>query len=286
MAGETFQQGIIDSLSAQVALIDAAGTILVTNRAWQDFAKSNGLPGPADCLGVNYLDVCEGAYGEAAENADAAADGIRRVLAGTIEEYFCQYPCHSPREKRWFAMRAVLLKAGREKKVIITHENITPIMQVQADLELKERELIHQKTVLEETNVALKVLLRHREEDRRKMEEAILANVRESIIPPLESLRTERLSPRAVKLAELIESRIEDIISPFLQRLSGVKQLLTPQEIQVATLVREGKSTKDIAHILQISVSAAEFHRKHIRRKLGLTHTGSNLRSHLLGLEE
>ena len=83
---------------------------------------------------------------------------------------------------------------------------------------------------------------------------------------------------------EILESNLNDIVSPFLKKLSSQYLNLTPTEIQVANLIREGKSTKEIAEVLTISERAIEFHRNNIRDKLGLKKEKANLRSYLLSL--
>jgi len=93
-----------------------------------------------------------------------------------------------------------------------------------------------------------------------------------------------RLPKRERTLVEIIAERLNEITSPFLNRLTSLNAVLTPQEIKVATMVREGRSSAEIADVLMISVSAIDFHRKQIRKKLGMTGTGRNLRSYLLSL--
>lgn len=57
---------------------------------------------------------------------------------------------------------------------------------------------------------------------------------------------------------------------------------MTPQEIQVASLVKDGRTSKDIAKILDVSEATINFHRKNLRDKLGLKGKQANLRSYLL----
>ncbi|HOI08271.1 MAG TPA: helix-turn-helix transcriptional regulator, partial [Deltaproteobacteria bacterium] len=92
------------------------------------------------------------------------------------------------------------------------------------------------------------------------------------------------LNDKQMTFVQLLESNLNQIVSPFLQKLSSQYLNLTPTEIQVANLVREGKSTKEISDILNISKRAVEFHRNNIRDKLGLKKEKTNLRSYLLSL--
>jgi len=274
---------IIDSLSAHIAILDKDGIILLTNQAWQEFGAANNLQGPMDSLGQNYLLISEQSE---EETGHIIAQGIRKVISGDLQEFFTNYPCHSPTEKHWFALRVVKLQTAVEGlQVIVSHEDITPIMQAQVNLRKKEEELLQQKKMLEESNVALRVLLEHREKDRQSLEENVLANVRKLIVPFLEELSYHKLDDRSKNLLEIVHQRLEEVVAPFLNRLTSMNRLLTPREIDVAAFIREGKTSKEIAGLLNISVSGVDFHRKMIRKKLGLTNEKSNLRSYLLSLQ-
>lgn len=272
---------IMDSLSSQIAIIDGSGVILETNRAWQEFGADNGLSFPHDSVGVNYLEVCDNTSEEAGE---LTAIGIRRVLSGELQAFNMQYPCHSPKEERWFVVRVVRLKTEGNPRLIISHENITPVIKAQEELKKKEMEISQQKKMLEDTNTALNVLLEHREQDKIRLEENVLINVQQLVKPYLEKLRMQKQDERNRNLVEIITSRLDEITSPFLNRFASLHRFLTPKEVDVAVLVREGKTSKEIAELLTVSVSAVDFHRKMIRKKLGLTNAGSNLRSYLLSL--
>lgn len=276
----------MNSLSANMAILDENGVILETNRSWQRFGLENKIETPADTVGLNYLEICDSTIGDPEEvrKAREVADGIRKVIAGDVDEFATDYPCHSPEEKRWCYVRATRMAAPDPLRVVMSHEDVTAIKLVEEALRERELELELQTQKLEETNTALRVLLKAREEDKQKLEEKVLANVKELIIPYLKDLKNAGLDGRQKAYLEIVESNLNDIISPFLHQLSSKYLNLTPREIQVATLVKEGKATKEIAEMLHLSMNAVDFHRKNIRKKLGLKNKKANLRTHLLSL--
>ena len=282
MAQEQFTyRDVMDSLSAQIAIVDATGRIIETNRSWQEFGAANGWEIENDRIELNYLDVCDQS-GE--ETGELAATGIRKVFAGELLEFNMQYPCHSPVEKRWFIMRVVRFRKPGRPQVVVSHENITQVVIAQEALRQKEIELLQQKKMLEDSNTALRVLLDHREQDRLHLEENVLANIRKLVKPYLEMLQFQKTDDRNRNLVNIIASRLDEIASPFLNRVASLNRVLSPREIDVVVMVREGRSSKEIADLLNISVSGVDFHRKKIRKKLGLTNEKSNLRSYLLSL--
>ena len=279
---------VVNSISAHVAIIDGEGVILETNRAWDEFANENEIEQSFQSIGTNYLNICDVATDLESEDsveAGEVAQGIRGVLNGKLSEFMTHYPCHSPEQKRWFVVRVVPLREEQEAKAIVTHENITPIMEMQEALREKEIELLQEREKLEETNTALRVLLRQRDEDKTRLEETVYNNVDRLVLPYIEKLLQGRLSDKHRTLAEIADNNLRDIISPFLRTLSSLGLLLTPQEIEVANLVRNGRSSKEIADIMGLSVAGIDFHRKRLRQKLGLANTKKNLRSFLLTLE-
>jgi PAS domain S-box-containing protein len=152
------------------------------------------------------------------------------------------------------------------------------------NLRKKERELNLNTLHLEETNIALKVLLEQREKDKNELEEKVLANVRGLLLPCLERLKGCHLNDRQRVYTDILETNLQTIISPFLHSISSRSLNFTPAEIQVAGLVKDGKTSKEIASLMNVSERGVEFHRNNIRRKLGLTNANKNLRSYLLSL--
>jgi PAS domain-containing protein len=177
---EEINYSLLDALSANIAVLDREGTILFTNGAWQRYARENGLGSAPDSVGVNYLDSSRQTASGSTEIREIDAR-IRDVLTGRREELLWEYPCHSPDRKRWFRMRVNRFAGSGPVRVLVCHEDVTPL--------------------------------------------------------------------------------------------------------KVAGLVRDGRSSKEIAGLLNLSLSAVEFHRDHLRKKLKLGSRKTSLRSFLRSQE-
>ena len=146
-----------------------------------------------------------------------------------------------------------------------------------------ELELKHKK--LEEVNTALKVLLQQREEDKKETEKGIHTQIKELAMPYLMKLKRSLLTSAQKSYVEILEENLNDIIDPLARNLSASMLNLTPAEIRVANLVILGKTTKEMAEVLNLSTRTIESHRDSIRYKLGIKNRKANLRSHLLSLQ-
>ncbi len=144
------------------------------------------------------------------------------------------------------------------------------------------RDLREKSENLEEVNIALKVLLKQRENDQKELAEMALTNVRKLVLPYLGKLKRSQLSNAQSTLVEILELHLSDITSSFTKKLGIEAADLTPTELRIAVLIRDGKSTSEIAEILCTSEKTIETHRGRIRKKLGLQGRRSNLVSHLL----
>ncbi len=173
---------------------------------------------------------------------------------------------------------------GTPKKVISLLD-ITDRKRAEASLRKREQELDIKTRSLEEANTALKVLLKRREEDKAALEENILLNVKKLVLPYVEKLRGLRLDESQMAHLSIIESHLADIISPFLKTMTSQYMSLTPREIQIAGLVKDGRTTKEMTELLNISATAIDFHRKNIRMKFGIKNKKANLRSFLMSLQ-
>jgi diguanylate cyclase (GGDEF)-like protein/PAS domain S-box-containing protein len=125
---ERFARATVDALSAHIAILDSAGTIVAVNHAWRDFAEANPPVVGNVCEGANYLEVCAAAQGEGEEAARDFAAGMREVLTGAREKFSLEYPCHAPFARRWFVGRVTRFAGNGAVRVVVAHEDITERM--------------------------------------------------------------------------------------------------------------------------------------------------------------
>ncbi|MDZ7621924.1 MAG: PAS domain S-box protein [Candidatus Competibacteraceae bacterium] len=131
---ENLLRGVLNSLTAHIAVLDAQGTIILVNDAWQRFAQENDGVDQRVGFGVNYLITCQNAIDRDHDAlAQAALRGIRAVLDGERPYFDLEYPCDAPTEPRWFIMRVHTLNDARQG-VVVAHESITDRKRVEQAL--------------------------------------------------------------------------------------------------------------------------------------------------------
>jgi GAF domain-containing protein/DNA-binding CsgD family transcriptional regulator len=186
-----------------------------------------------------------------------------------------------------------LLSIG--KTIGLAMANAKNIEQIKAEIEvrkiveeklrIKEKELenraINLSENLSDTNTALKVLLQHKDDSRISLETNVLTNMRALVLPILDKLRKSKLFPIQFAMIDTIEKNLNDIVSPFNQNIKSKYNDLTNKEIEVANLIKQGKTTKEIAELLNVAKSSVDTHRFNLRKKLGLNNKEVNLRSYL-----
>jgi PAS domain S-box-containing protein len=188
---------------------------------------------------------------------------------------------------RWLHVIATRVEGRRESESYINGIlfDITDQMRSNEALAAKGRELKTRTDNLAEVNTALKVLLKKRDEDRKSLEEKVLYNVKSLIRPYLKKMKQSGLDARQSAYLEILESNLDEIVSPLSRTLSYDYLGFTPTEIKVATMVKQGKQAREIARLLGISTRTVEGYRYAIRNRLGIKGRKVNLRTYLLSIQ-
>jgi DNA-binding NarL/FixJ family response regulator len=160
----------------------------------------------------------------------------------------------------------------------------TAVREKTSDLLKTTEDLERQQIELNELNTALSVLLRKMEKEKEAIETRLVENVTKCVLPYFENLKKSRLSESQKLDLDIAEKNIRDIVSPFTKKISSPLLNLTQSEIQVANLIKQGMSTKEIASALNLSTNTIMTHRAHIREKLDLKTKKEPLYTHLSSL--
>ena len=186
--------------------------------------------------------------------------------------------------KTYFNATTIKDESGEVQGTFVLITDITELKQTEQRLKEREKELEIKNIRLEEMNTTLKILLEKRDDDKKELEEKVMTNIKELVLPYLTKLKNTGLNDKQEIFADIIQSNIEEVISPFAHKLSHKYLNFTPTELKVAYLVKQGLRTKEIAEQLGSSPETITRHRKSMRKKLKLTDKKSNLRTHLLSL--
>ena len=180
-------------------------------------------------------------------------------------------------EQRW---KAKVFKVGDELGIITM--DVTEQKKKEEVSAKQKAELEANKIKLEEVNTALRTLLKMRDEDQAEFEKKVLFSIRQLVRPYLEEAKKIANDQKVQTFLSIMESNLDDIISPFAERPYSRLSNLTPAEIQVANLVKQGKTTKEIAEVLNVSTKTIDRRRSNVRDKLRIKNKKANLRTYLL----
>ncbi len=140
LEAEGFIKAALDALTEHIAILDESGLIIHVNKAWREFGNVNGFSDSRYGIGVNYLQVCDDSASYAPDAA-LVAKGIREVLAKGSDDFYLEYPCHSPTARRWYVVRVTCFQWYDHVRLIVAHHNITNLKQAQNDLAASNRRL-------------------------------------------------------------------------------------------------------------------------------------------------
>lgn len=285
-ASEQQCRSMIDAMSDAVFVVNRKLEIIMANPSMIDWNREFGFE--TDVVGRSFSELYPFVPQKVFRDFEAVLKTGEKVIT---EETFMF------KETEFFVdvRKVPIFENGVVERIVIVVRDISENKRIQnsikeshAALEQRvnerTRELELKTKTLEEVNMALKVILNKRKEDKKDLEKSVLTNVREMIGPYLKKIRKTHLDDQQKTLFDIIESSLNEIISPFSRELSLNFSNLTPTEIQIAGLIKQGLASKKIAAMMNISPRTVDAHRKNIRRKIGLKKK-VNLRSYLISYQ-
>jgi len=266
---ETLYRGLFENASIGMFQTTLEGRLLLLNKA---FATMLGYESPEDAIST-------------ITNVDRIHANPRNraiILAALVQQdwFYAEQPYLRKDDSIMIgklSIRKVVKQDGSIAFLEGIVEDITERKWAEEALLESEKELRIKARNLEEVNTTLKVLLKTMEKDQEYLEERFLTNIREQVLPYLENLKKTPLNDVQRGFIQIAETYLDDIASPFVQSLTSRYLNLTKKEIQIAALIKEGKTSKEIADLLNLSKRAIEFHRENIREKLGLKNKKGNM---------
>jgi len=275
---------LLNSTHDLALLVDTDGTVLTVNiSAAERYGKD-----PEALIGKNIYHLMPAETVELRKRKAEEVIKTKKAVHYTEENAGKYFDCN---------LFPILDKESNVQSFTVFVKDVTEQKQIHKALqnvreELEQRvrdrtkELDEKTKNIEEVNTALKVLLQRLSEDKKVLEEKVLLNMRQSIEPYLDKLKKSSLNKRQKNLIDILESNLAAIVSPFAHSFSSLFIKLTPTEIQVANLVQHGKTTKEIADLMNLSLKTVQFHRENIRTKIGIKNKKINLRAYLLSLQQ
>lgn len=271
---------IFDHSPLGILQIDSQGSITACNEKLAEILDTK----VENIIGLSFFTSLED---------DEVKKAAISVLAGEITHYEGIY--QSIHSKKNVYLRGVFSPIFSPEGTVVSAigiiEDITRRKKTEEELQKAHQELerrvadrtaeLDQKTKrLVETNIALEILLEKREQDKKEFETKVMRNIEKLIRPYLEKLKLSHNEPSRQAILDIVHANLDEITSSF----PGDKDklsVLTPAQMQIADLIKHGHTTKEIAHLLNLSPSTVACHRQEIRKRLSLTNRKINLQSAL-----
>ncbi len=221
----------------------------------------------------------EEAYGVFSEQMCLIAEGKKNIEVETTNRTLTGEELHVM--MRW------VVPGGDHKdfsRVYISTIDITERKASEKALAEANEALERDRRSLEQKNIAMREVLDQIEMERTRTAQQLQANVDRVVLPILSKLEG-RLDPGNLKFTGLLRSGLEQITSPFVSRLESQFAKLTPREVEICNMIKNGLSSKEISQTLDTSPETVRSQRKSIRKKLGIDNEDVNLSSYLRTIE-
>jgi PAS domain S-box-containing protein len=253
---QSFTRSVLDSLPAQIAVLDAAGTITAVNAAWERFGEMHGAVAQRSGVGTNYLEICRTADGPFAGEASQVERGLRNVLEGIANRFILEYPCPSPTRDMWFVLLATPLRSDR-RGVVVTHYEITERKEAESRVEALAVQREHAMIALQSKTDELRTTTQQ------LWQAARLAGVGELAASIAHELNNP-LGTVALRIETLLAKTAQDdarrrpleIVEQEVERMAGLVSNL----LQFSRAGREQISTVDVAEEIMKTIELVAHH--------------------------
>ena len=185
-----------------------------------------------------------------------------------------------------FKSTDITLLESLATSVAISVENARLYSELQQELSTRkkaekklaksESKLRKQKLELKKKNIALQEVLGQVEIEKQSIKDQIAENVEKLIMPVLKKFKLNAVSIEE-EYIDLLISNIEQLTAPFIINLKRLSSKLTPRELEICNLIKNGLRNKEISKILNISPKTIERHRYNIRKKFKINTKKINL---------
>lgn len=140
------------------------------------------------------------------------------------------------------------------------------------------QELVRQeKSQRRELYITLRNLMKAFENEKKGLEGGISHKIETVLLPAIEKVRTEVNTEIRNSYLYIMREQLIHLTKGFSRELEGRFLKLTRSEMRICQLIQEGHSTKEIAHMMNVSFETVQVHRRNIRKKLGLRGRKVNL---------
>lgn len=269
--------GALDKLPAGIALLDRSFCLMNYNKTYEYYMLKHSPSPPQKNKGQCIFKYLPGLENTGSFALKAARDlNITKIELGREINLFLK---GGKVQTIWDAFLSPLTRHDKEKSIGV----VLFCLDQTGNESFQSVNSEHQQQV-NELKTVIRVLNDLRIEDQISMENKVYHNIKSILIHLVERLENRRLDSVQQVLVQMIKSNLNNITSGFSSYLNDPAYDLTPREILISDMIREGRTTKEMAGILCISTTTVEFHRRNIRKKLGLTCKSDNLRNFLLSI--
>jgi PAS domain S-box-containing protein len=193
--------------------------------------------------------------------------------------------CSKTGHPKWIEVRAVSIIWEGKTASLNFMTDITERKEMEKRLLETKRQLEIDQENLRKKNIALREVLDQIKTEKDNLKKEIGSNIENRVKNTLLRLR-EIAPPDMLSYIDMLDKDLDDIASPFLDKMKSSYSKLSPRQLEICYLIRNGMRSKEIAMFLNISEATVNKHRELIRKKLDIVGSDKNLSSFLQTFEE